>query len=1801
MSKSDFKEAQEKSIIKRNSILRPDIHKQINELLDQDYRLSPDKIITNVDRINFNKIDKMNPPQYTQHHHYPNQYENSKNNLISLNIKNPRVTKYTDIQIQTDLSFKDIKARGDINPVFSDVEILGFTYMTEQERIDYMKSLMSDDYPIEKFEYDPCCDFASFSRDNDLSRDNSRSRSNSSQRINKNQINETRSIASQTLFTSKSDQNQSTQTIFEYTSPSGSSESSPMHNLVIAKTKTTIKSDPDNNGYNKIKERFSIKNKQENEPFEYNQTSEYKIDNGKSELVKSTLDLSKPKEKIDDKKKLVKSTMEMTSVINNKTTVTGISVKDAPERFTIQIINPNESEYIDKSLIEDSYISSRASSPLTLDKKLTEDLYDPNDFKLKLKPFNLKCDDEKVLKERDNGFNSAPSNNSSIRSRVLDPAPRPILQSTPDLSFKKNITNTPPNPPKKVLSDKNILNHPELNDLYKFSVHQVPKMFRYEAKEFNSQIPQTKNFNLPESLRKKLNQTEMVVVKDGQNKLNVSQKSIIKSRNPSQSSQKQVKIVDFNIEDNEMIDIDFDSYDKPTIKQVVKEIEVPIDENLHVERASFRSNSSSTTSSTRPEIKERKKMPTNNTQALSEVKNFNSNQQQSFESLKQRLLSKNQIDVNDGDVIPKPDILNQNHNISKNEIISNSTSKEKNMNEILPKPKIRVFSQSPTRNSKAKNTELTRSHENLHINSDNEFNSSGIFSPLKYEKKIQKVENFSVNFLPKTKMEKLIEANIEKEYKKALKRTEYRNQRIPEIIKLFNSEKEKNLKSLEEELRLLMRKAKIDEELIRDYESVLELEAPNSYNKNLSLSKNVNKNKFKKDNFKSSNRTLESGYSSCEDSLSDLKKDEYIPNIKPRNENIISMLRKIEMDRQNILKLDSYENYPEKKDLKNANYKTRKVPNSQGSGSGSNRSAVSNQNTLNNSVFSSPPNSTASSMRNPNGNDDSDDDEERRKKKNVLDNRRNVNQKEPSRKSITYVEEEDLENVDLSEYSLEQDSETGEAILVNLKTNESYVVLVKNWRESPNSFYIAEPDINTNDMDVFVDERTNRRFVIDPKTNRRYFLISLDSIKKLGNNLEKIEDSDQVIRMKYDEENEDNQLEFDYVEQSELSNVNLDDFAMYEDENSGEIILTSRKNTKKRWIILPNNWKTENSAYIDEDDINLVEMDVYQDTQTKRKYVIDDKTGQRFYLIPKFRQDIRNFMNLKENEEKSIDKNSPNSSVKPRNLTLKIGGESIENLENEPSNLRLREIETKTPTRVRFDPNLPSTRSLSPKSNDKNSKIIIKQPGKPGHLIRTNSPGNNNQQKPPRKVSEQRLKQEQARKLALAKIKQDASRQAFFQQKLPDVGKLWMHQLLINKTNKEKQIDNMLKAYNSSSNLSDDSDSRDSSLRKPWRSLNHLNDPTVNRDENGQEILDRKRLAEIQIYGYDKFDKSKKKRNIFEEEEKLKKSFNCVPIQNYNNNDSFGGFENYPFIRGVLTEDFVESKEYHPVQMNKHYRALVPHTKLNLRQQFLTSPRYLKPTWDDILKQSKGMQPRFIIINDDELILTKNRECNIYVQYEYPNDAVLGANKAYQLMLPDRGPTNPARPLMISPAKLSKQLEQKQPSKSEYALREAPVYVYHQNGNAFYENLAQYLAGNQPKLSPKTARKILQFSDLKEFEDYLASKLTREEANRLSKLSGEEIISIDGVKEILNTVRDRKATNGEELYYHKNCEYDPLRPFENERFDDETKEYEIGGTKVKSTFIGFDKNGDAKKVKFEDLPKNLANIVSEANSQDSKK
>jgi hypothetical protein len=157
--------------------------------------------------------------------------------------------------------------------------------------------------------------------------------------------------------------------------PTDSLQSTPTHEVAKAKTITTI---PQHKDPKYIDEHFYFRQSRQgkSDGLNYKQFSEYKTSSRTNsiEKINSYLDISDNKQHPQtqqqqqqqqpqqpkacfvnansrqargQKAKLSHSTIEMTSVVKNKTAVSGVTVKDSsPDKFTIHIVNPNGVENI---------------------------------------------------------------------------------------------------------------------------------------------------------------------------------------------------------------------------------------------------------------------------------------------------------------------------------------------------------------------------------------------------------------------------------------------------------------------------------------------------------------------------------------------------------------------------------------------------------------------------------------------------------------------------------------------------------------------------------------------------------------------------------------------------------------------------------------------------------------------------------------------------------------------------------------------------------------------------------------------------------------------------------------------------------------------------------------------------------------------------------------------------------------------------------------------------------------------------------------------------------------------------------------------------------------------------------------------------------------------------------------------------------------------------------------------------------------------------------------------------------------
>ncbi|CAM4904828.1 unnamed protein product [Rotaria socialis] len=193
---------------------------------------------------------------------------------------------------------------------------------------------------------------------------------------------------------------------------------------------------------------------------------------------------------------------------------------------------------------------------------------------------------------------------------------------------------------------------------------------------------------------------------------------------------------------------------------------------------------------------------------------------------------------------------------------------------------------------------------------------------------------------------------------------------------------------------------------------------------------------------------------------------------------------------------------------------------------------------------------------------------------------------------------------------------------------------------------------------------------------------------------------------------------------------------------------------------------------------------------------------------------------------------------------------------------------------------------------------------------------------------------------------------------------------------------------------------------------------------------------------------------------------------------------------------YVENDPKNAVTINDLTRL---HPEMLSRGKVTDDP-YLKQLENDRAQVQTKLcpKPRILVIPDDETMLSSNRKTRFYVQYMYENDAVLGADPAYVMMLPSRYPVRPTQPQLIAPHHYR-----------DITLRGAPVYVHKKGeGEVYFENLAQYLSTEHRDISPRTVRRMLNFSKPDEYLEYLSNKMPAAEAEQLVRESEEPLSEI---------------------------------------------------------------------------------------------
>lgn len=266
---------------------------------------------------------------------------------------------------------------------------------------------------------------------------------------------------------------------------------------------------------------------------------------------------------------------------------------------------------------------------------------------------------------------------------------------------------------------------------------------------------------------------------------------------------------------------------------------------------------------------------------------------------------------------------------------------------------------------------------------------------------------------------------------------------------------------------------------------------------------------------------------------------------------------------------------------------------------------------------------------------------------------------QPDRYIYGYVDESELNNVDLSNIGIFKDDLRNEYYIKDpYKANKYWVILPHNWDEDENSTYISENDIDFMATIVNLDRDSNRKYILDERDNTRFYIIPNDYIKEFREYwhkhykeykeaLVKQVQSVQPLQQEQDYNNNNittntstqsksnqysinttHDMIIEYVDEDELKAIDLFKVKIQKDHSYNEYYIQDPTNLNRRWVVLPSNWynnkKTVNSQantneqhdYIFEDEVNFKLIKVFQDAQ-KRRFIYDNKTNKKKYLVPR--------------------------------------------------------------------------------------------------------------------------------------------------------------------------------------------------------------------------------------------------------------------------------------------------------------------------------------------------------------------------------------------------------------------------------------------------------------------------------------------------------------------------------------------------------------------------------------------------------
>ena len=173
--------------------------------------------------------------------------------------------------------------------------------------------------------------------------------------------------------------------------------------------------------------------------------------------------------------------------------------------------------------------------------------------------------------------------------------------------------------------------------------------------------------------------------------------------------------------------------------------------------------------------------------------------------------------------------------------------------------------------------------------------------------------------------------------------------------------------------------------------------------------------------------------------------------------------------------------------------------------------------------------------------------------------------------------------------------------------------------------YLDEDQLVQNYKDIYIvscDEETGENYIIDYYKKYKYIIKKKQlTSTPVAANKQQLQTKDATDSDEQQQQLKSFQQEqrfiYGYVDQTELNLIDLSKVTVNKNDLLDEYFIVDPTKPNYFWVILPESWnENENLPYVSEEDLDIMNWMVHLEQNTNRKFVLDERDGTRYFIIP---------------------------------------------------------------------------------------------------------------------------------------------------------------------------------------------------------------------------------------------------------------------------------------------------------------------------------------------------------------------------------------------------------------------------------------------------------------------------------------------------------------------------------------------------------------------------------------------------------